>query len=115
MFGARSAEAKRRYEAPMRSADAKRRCEASQAALFATGFRGVRLTAFFAVFATDRVFAAAFFAGGRARLATCADSASMRSISACTSRDDGTPSFFIAFAVRSSKIDSSLSHCLPAL
>ena len=39
----------------------------------------------------------------------------MRAISASTSFDDGTPSFFIALAVRSSKIDSSLSHCLPAL
>ena len=61
------------------------------------------------------VLAAAVFAAALARVPTCALSASMRSISACTSFDDGTPSFFSALAVRSSKIVSSLSHCLPAL
>src|SRR6185369_13581388 len=59
-------------------------------------------------------FAPVLRAAGRALRAICADSSSIRAFSASTSFADGTPSFCIALAVRSSKIDSSLSHCLPA-
>ena len=72
--------------------------------------RGARLAAV----ALAPVFFAALRAVAFERPATWALSASMRSISACMSREDGTPSFFIALAVRSSKIVSSLSQCLPA-
>ena len=59
--------------------------------------RGARLAAVFFVAVFAPVREAVFFAAGLARLATCAESASMRAISASTSFDDGTPSFFIAF------------------
>ena len=43
--------------------------------------------------------------------ATCLLSASMRSINTFTSLAEGTPSLFSERATRSSKMDSSLSHC----
>src|SRR5512134_2442488 len=93
------------------------RCHA--AAVFAVR-RGARLACVTAAFFDG---AAAFFTARRtgpaAPLPLCtpvfADNSSMRLISASMSRLDGTPILLSAFSTRASKIDSSLSHCAPAL